>query len=141
MPPYLEPGRPFAGPVVYIGDGDSLCVGVGQGPGAWVEIRLADYYAPELADAGGIEAKATLARIAKGKRVECVAQHRSYDRVVAVCRLQGVSLGDRMRAAGMGEGGRGRGAETCLTTRPVLSPAPRPPPSGQRPPAGRASGR
>lgn len=116
MPDYLHGGKQFAGPVVYVGDGDGLCVDVGDryspvgsGPGAsWVEVRLADFYAPELAEAGGAEAKATLASIAKGKAVSCVAGHRTYDRVAAVCRLQGVSLGDRMRAAGVIEGGRGR---------------------------------
>ena len=108
LPGYLRPGTPFSGPVVYVGDGDSLCVATGPGPGAWVEVRLGDFYAPELSQAGGREARAALAKIASGRRVECVADHRSYDRVVAVCRLQGVSLGVRMRAAGIAEGGRGR---------------------------------
>ena len=108
MPAYLTPGKAFSGPIVYIGDGDSLCVAIGQGPGAWVEVRLADFYAPELAAPGGREAKDTLDRIAMGKRVDCVAQHRSYDRVVSRCTLGGVSLGDRMRAAGASEGGNGR---------------------------------
>jgi micrococcal nuclease len=107
MPAHLTPGKTFSGPVVYIGDGDSLCVALGPTQGDWVEVRLADFYAPELAAPGGREAKATLERIATGKRVECVAQHRSYDRVVAVCALHGVSFGVRMRAAGVGEGGRG----------------------------------
>ncbi len=105
MPAYLRPGATFAGPVAYIIDGDGLCVATGSG--AWVEVRLADFYAPELAEAGGREAKATLAKITQGRRVECGAQHRSYDRVVAVCTLQGVSLGDKMRAAGIAPGGRG----------------------------------
>lgn len=108
MPPFLEPGRRFAGPVAYVGDGDSLCVAMGQGPGAWVEVRLADFYAPELSAPGGRQAKAALARIAMGQRVQCIAQHRSYDRVVAVCTVQGVSLGERMRSAGVTEGGNGR---------------------------------
>lgn len=107
-PGYLSPGSSFSGPVVYIGDGDSLCVAVGLLPSAWVEVRLADFYAPELHDAGGAEAKAALERIAKGRPVSCVADRRTYDRVAAVCTLRGVSLGDRMRAAGVGEGGRGR---------------------------------
>ncbi len=91
-----------------MGDGDSLCVAVGPTQGNWVEVRLADFYAPELAASGGPQAKAELERIAMGRRVECVAQHRSYDRVVAVCTVQDVSLGDRMRAAGASEGGRAR---------------------------------
>jgi hypothetical protein len=46
MPSYLHRDAHFAGPVVYVGDGDSLCVAVGQGPENWVEIRLEDFYAP-----------------------------------------------------------------------------------------------
>ncbi len=116
VPPQLAPGRPFSGPVVYVGDGDSLCVDVGRGfpavesagGASWVEVRLADFYAPELAEPGGPEARDALARIAKGRRVECVAGRRTYDRVAASCTLRGVSLGDLMRRAGIREGGRGR---------------------------------
>lgn len=108
MPEALESGRTFSGPVVYVGDGDSLCVALGPEPQHWAEVRLADFYAPELAQPGGQEAKAALARIAKGRRVECLAQHRSHDRVVAKCKLQGRGLGALMRAAGVREGGNGR---------------------------------
>lgn len=117
LPAYLTPpGQGFLGRVVYIGDGDSLCVEVG-GPtlpfgsdrGAnWVEVRLADFNAPELAGAGGREARDALARIAKGRRVACVAGRRTYDRIAAWCFIKRVSLGDLMRRAGVREGGRGR---------------------------------
>lgn len=126
MPAYLSPGAGFSGPVVYVGDGDGLCVDVGAiaklakgghsgisekssafTGSTWVEVRLADFYAPELHEAGGAQAKAALERIAKGRAVSCVADHRSYDRVVAVCQLQGRSLGDLMRASGVREAGRG----------------------------------
>ena len=103
-----RPGATFAGHVRYVGDGDGLCVGPGVDPTTWVEVRVADFYAPELAEPGGQEAKATLARIALGKRAECVAGRRSYDRVVATCRIGGRSVGDLMRQAGAREGGRGR---------------------------------
>jgi endonuclease YncB( thermonuclease family) len=108
MPAYLRTGANFSGPVVYIGDGDSLCVGVGPQPNGWVEVRLADFYAPELHAPGGEAAKAALARIAKSKRAVCVAYHRTYDRIAAVCRIGGQSVGDLMRAAGVREGGNGR---------------------------------
>lgn len=109
LPAYLSRGATFSGSVAYVGDGDSLCVDVaGSGPTGWVEVRLADFYAPELAEAGGAEAKAALVRIAMGRVVYCLADHRTYDRIAARCTLQGVSLGDRMRAAGVGQGGRGR---------------------------------
>lgn len=108
MPAEVRSGQVFSGSVAYIGDGDSLCVALGPSHAQWAEVRLADFYAPELHDSGGPEAKDTLSRLVQGKRVECVAEHRSYDRVVAVCRLRGRSVGDLMRSAGISEGGRGR---------------------------------
>jgi micrococcal nuclease len=108
MPAHLKPGSTFSGPVSYVGDGDSLCVAVGPSPAEWVEVRVSDFYAPELNAPGGQEAKAALERIAKGRRVECRAVRQSYDRVVARCVLTGRSLGDLMRSAGVREGGNGR---------------------------------
>lgn len=102
--------------MVYIGDGDSLCVAEGPTQGDWVEVRISDFYAPELVATGGREAKAVLERIAMGQRVECVAQRRSYDRVVAVCTVQGVSLGDRMRSAGV-TAGRGSRPTGCAAAK------------------------
>jgi endonuclease YncB( thermonuclease family) len=120
MPSYLYRGAHFSGPVVYVGDGDSLCVAVGQGPTNWVEVRLEDFYSPELHSARGGGAKAALERIAGGRDADCVADHQSYDRVVATCRIGGRSIGDLMRSAGLpraatGTAGggvrRGHGAE------------------------------
>jgi len=107
-PPEVRAGAVFNGPVVYVGDADSLCVSIDPKIILWVEVRLADFYGPELQEPGGRAAKATLERIAMGRTVTCTAGRRSYDRVVARCTLQGVSLGERMRAAGVAEGGRGR---------------------------------
>ncbi len=109
MPSYLHRGAHFSGPVVYVGDGDSLCVAVGQGPANWVEIRLEDFYAPELHSPTGPAAKAALEKIAMGRNAECVANHQSYDRVVATCRIGGRSIGDLLKAAGSIEGGNGYG--------------------------------
>jgi endonuclease YncB( thermonuclease family) len=101
-------GATFAGVVRYVGDGDSLCVGPGSDPATWIEVRLADFYAPELHGPGGAAAKQTLSRIALNQRVVCRAQHRSYDRIVAACTLGGRSVGELMRRAGVTEGGAGR---------------------------------
>lgn len=110
MPASLARGERFSGPVVHVGDGDSLCVAVGPRQGAdWVEVRLADFHAPELKSPGGREARDTLKRLAAGRRVDCLSRGRTWDRVAADCRLGGRSLGERMRAAGVAEGGRGRG--------------------------------
>lgn len=102
--PLPKPGKVFSGRVAYVGDGDSLCV---SSPAGLIEVRLADFYAPELHEAGGKEAKAALSSITMGRIVVCVADHRSYDRIVAACRLGRGFLGDSMRAAGVAEGGRG----------------------------------
>lgn len=108
LPSLLKKRASFSGPVTYVGDGDSLCVALGADPSQWVEVRLADFYAPELHAPGGAQAKAALYRIAYRRRVLCRADHRSYDRMVARCELDGASLGDLMRRAGVREGGRGR---------------------------------
>lgn len=108
MPSYLQNGARFTGSVSYVGDGDSLCVALGASPDRWVEVRLEDFYAPELHTPGGAQAKATLERITRGRTISCVADHRSYDRVVALCALGGRSVGDMMRASGISEGGNGR---------------------------------
>ena len=52
-------------------------------------------------------AKAALERLAMGRNAECVANHKSYDRVVATCRIGGRSIGDLLKAAGNIEGGNG----------------------------------
>lgn len=96
-PSWLSRGSVFAGPVAYVGDGDSLCVAVGEAPRDWVEVRLQDFYAPELHEPGGLAARAALVGIAYRRGVRCVAAKRSYDRIVARCTLGGVSLGDRTR--------------------------------------------
>jgi len=108
-------GAMVTGMVRYIGDGDSLCIGNSPDPKTWIEIRLADFYAPELHSPDGPAAKRKLVDLAKGKAAVCTVQHSdhgsrtyTYDRLIAQCRIDGTSLGDLMRRAGVSEGGRGR---------------------------------
>lgn len=113
-PTWVREGQPLSGKVTYVGDGDGLCFATGNGPNTWVEVRVSDFRAPELHEPGGKDAKAQLERIAKGKRVTCTPVRGDYgsiwswDRVVATCRINGVSVGDLMRGAGVVEGGNGR---------------------------------
>ena len=106
--PLPPEGSSFEGTVRYVGDGDSMCVGNSSDSRTWIEVRVADFYAPELSSPGGANAKSTLERIAYGRDVQGRAGRRSYDRVVAQCTLGGSSIGDLMRRAGIPEGGRGR---------------------------------
>lgn len=110
-PEWLRSGRTFSGPVTYVGDGDSLCVAAVRGRehdrSTWVEVRVADFYAPELSEPGGREARETLRTLAMGRTLTCRAGRRSWDRVVADCRLGGAALGTLMARAGVVEGGRG----------------------------------
>ncbi|HYD72510.1 MAG TPA: nuclease [Candidatus Binatia bacterium] len=104
-------GETFSGQVRYIGDGDSLCVGNSSDPSTWIEVRLADFNAPELHADGGEAAKRALERLALGQNAQCVATRGrsgrvvSYDRVIATCRIGGHRIGDALRAAGAREGG------------------------------------
>ena len=100
-------GEAFAGPVRYVGDGDSLCVEVGRrSDGAtWIEVRLADFNAPEIAEADGPAARQALRELVLNRRVRCVADRRSWDRIVARCTHGGEPIGDLLRAHGVREGG------------------------------------
>lgn len=110
-PSYLATASAFGGPVVYVGDGDSLCVELSRGPEGWVEVRLQDFNAPELSEPGGRAAKAMLTRLAMGRVVSCVAGRQSYDRLVAACTLNGRPIGELMQEAGVRKGGRGTQAK------------------------------
>ena len=102
----------FSGTVRYVGDGDSLCVGSGATGAGWIEVRLADFDAPELSTQPGRKAKDILVREAMGKQASCTVtkgrngKTTTYDRVLAVCRIGGASIGDLLRRAGAPEGGR-----------------------------------
>ena len=128
IPPFLSRGRTFAGPVVEVIDGDSMCVAVGPRRGKdWVEVRLADFYAPEFSSPTGPAARAALSRIAMGKRATCIAAQGTYDRIAARCQVDGRPLGLLLREAGVGEGGNGMAAAALRFLRPPNSsraPAP-----------------
>uniref|UniRef100_B0SV32 Nuclease (SNase domain protein) n=1 Tax=Caulobacter sp. (strain K31) TaxID=366602 RepID=B0SV32_CAUSK len=101
----------FSGTVRYVGDGDSLCVGKTDDPNAWIEVRLADFNAPELHEDRGAQAKVALERIALHREVTCTTERGrngrviSFDRVIARCRVGSQSIGDVLRQTGAPEGG------------------------------------
>lgn len=104
-------GTVFSGPVRYVGDGDSLCIGPTADPRTWIEVRLADYNASEQGSSTGRTDRERLARLTRGAALTCTAVRGrsrrvvSHDRVIARCRLRGQPLGDVLRAAGGREGG------------------------------------
>lgn len=104
-------GDTFSGTVRYIGDGDSLCVGRTTDPREWIEVRLADFDAPELGEPDGRRGRDILSRLARGRSVACTAVRGrsgrvvSHDRVIASCRLNGRRLGDLLRAQRAPQGG------------------------------------
>lgn len=116
-PSHLNPGSTFSGMVAYVGDGDSLCVALGPQPNSWVEVRLSDFYAPELAATGGPEARAALEDAVLWKQVTCVAENRTYDRIAARCTISGQPVSAMLRTAGVREGGNGRQPQQVQATR------------------------
>ncbi len=53
-----RPGQQFGGTVRYVGDGDGFCVGNSADPNTWIEVRLADFDAPELHSRGRFRLRA-----------------------------------------------------------------------------------
>lgn len=106
-----QAGVRLSGVVRYVGDGDGLCIGKTTDPNEWIEIRLADFNAPELHQPGGAVAKAALERIALHHEVVCTTERGrggrviSYDRVIARCRIGADSIADLLRRIGVAEGG------------------------------------
>ena len=104
-------GTVFTGTVRYIVDGDGICVGATSDPNTWVEVRLADFDAPELKTQEGRQAKEVMTQLAMGKQASCVTRPgrswrtTAYDRVIASCKVSGASLASLMRGAGVKEGG------------------------------------
>lgn len=104
-------GMQFSGTVRYVGDGDGICVGRTADPNEWIEVRLADFDAPEVHQPGGTAARAALERIALHREVLCTAERGrsdrvvSFDRVIARCKIRSTSIGDLLRATGVAEGG------------------------------------
>jgi endonuclease YncB( thermonuclease family) len=96
-------GEVFSGVVVRIVAGDSLCVGEEDGG---IKVRLADFNATDKGQPYSQTAKETLYELVSGRKITCVAQRKSLERIVAVCTMGGRSLGDLMRERGIPEGGK-----------------------------------
>ncbi len=84
---------------------------IGRDPSQWLEIRTADWNAPELNTREGRQAKAVMDQLV-GRRAVCTVQRgrtgrlTSYDRLIASCRVEGRSIGETMTNHGIAPGGR-----------------------------------
>jgi hypothetical protein len=78
-------GEPFAGPVLQVIDGRTVCVALGPTPDQWIRVSLAD----------GKDAtpRAALMDAVFAQRVVCVRDRAGGQGVVAHCALDGISLG------------------------------------------------
>lgn len=109
-------GETFSVLVRYIGDGDSLCLGPSIDPATWIEIRLADFDAPELNNPTARADRHRLSRLVNRRVLDCVAGRGRngrvtvYDLVIATAKLN--RLGSEMcrdkREAEMGTTSRAR---------------------------------
>lgn len=105
-------GDRLTGVIRYAADGDSFCIGPSSDPNTWIEVRESRWFAPELHEPGGREPKRVMDGLV-GRRAVCTVERgqngrtSSYDRVVAACRIDGVSIAEIMRSAGIQTGGRG----------------------------------
>jgi endonuclease YncB( thermonuclease family) len=104
-------GTSFLGVVKYVVDGDGICVGKDDDPETWIEVRFADFDAPELRTEEGREAKQMVEDKLFGKQVSCTTSKgrngktRSHDRVLATCRLGTKGVSDVLNEAGVPTGG------------------------------------
>jgi hypothetical protein len=83
-------GEPFAGPVLHVFDGHTLCVAQGPTPSEWIRVKL---------DLGsGSDARSALMAAVFAKRVVCVAHRDARVEVVANCVVDGVPLNERLES-------------------------------------------
>jgi endonuclease YncB( thermonuclease family) len=105
-------GVAFSGTVRYVIDGDGWCVGQSSDPSTWIEVRSSDFDAAELRTPEGRRGKAIAERALLGRQMRCRSAtgrdgHTviTYDRVLAVCSIDGRRVADMLREAGVPEGG------------------------------------
>jgi endonuclease YncB( thermonuclease family) len=104
-------GTVFTGTVRYVVDGDGFCVGSSSDPNTWIEVRMADFDAPELSTNEGKRGKDILAREIANREISCTTSKgrsgktTTYDRVLAVCQVNGSRVADMLARAGALTGG------------------------------------
>lgn len=109
---YPAQAQSLTGTVTHVRDGDTIVVGK-------LAVRLNGVHAPERQDTGGSEATEFMRSLTFGKSLRCELNgERTYDRLVGICYLQGIDIGETIVKAGLAldcprySGGRYRGIET-----------------------------
>lgn len=99
-PDVFPEGDLWAGTATAVIDGDSFCMGD-------IEVRLRRFDAPEWDEPGGPEAREALSRVLSAAgELACEGHARSYDRVIATCRLaDGRTVEAALRALSAPRGG------------------------------------
>jgi micrococcal nuclease len=91
-----EPGQNFRGPVLYVEDGERICVALGATPDRWVPLVLADSPLQTISNSGADPRKALMAS-AFAQDVDCQVLDVVAGEIVAACSLSGAPLGRLMR--------------------------------------------
>lgn len=82
--PPPAPGQAFAGPVLQVLDGQTLCVALGPTPNQWVRVRLAD--------GRPTDTRRELMAAVFAQVVQCMPLQRESEGVAAVCLSDGVPV-------------------------------------------------
>lgn len=91
-----EPGQSFRGPVLFVEDGERICVALGTTPDQWVPVVLADSPLQTIS-ATGADPRGALMATAFAQNVTCTSLDRVAGEVLAACTLDDKPLGALMR--------------------------------------------
>lgn len=86
-------GAVLKGPVLYIPDGERLCVAQDGSPQNWVEVQVLD---ARPGAASGDEGHRRLMAAAFARNADCVVTGESGERVTAACMIEGERLSARL---------------------------------------------
>lgn len=107
-----QAGVQISGTVRHVIDGDGWCIGQSDDPATWIEVRSSDFDAAELRTPQGRRGRDIAERILLNRNMTCVSSTGrdgrtvvTYDRVFAVCSIEGRRVSSTLRDAGVPEGG------------------------------------
>ncbi|WP_133255218.1 hypothetical protein [Phenylobacterium kunshanense] len=96
-------GAEVHGPVLHVTDARRVCVATGANPADWIELRLADVPGR---GAWTHEGRGALMAAAFSENVTCTVLRRRRGEALAICHLDGVSIGRRAQQSDIVAAGR-----------------------------------